>query len=155
MKNNEKKQKELESYEKFNMKKKREKYWQIIRDLHAPKISDLKKQEMEHLIQRTVNKRLLIDKSQSKNKLQQNKSMDYKSLGHTSGPENPMNSNKYNLIGKIKRRRRKNTKRKSVVNTHEQSKSNLKYNSFDYLQYMRNKREQENPQEDGDQMVWL
>ena len=127
MKNNEKKQKELESYEKFNMKKKREKYWQIIRDLHAPKISDLKKQEMEHLIQRTVNKRLLIDKSQSKNKLQQNKSMDYKSLGHTSGPEKTMNNNKYNLLGKIKRRR-KNTKRKSVFvsSTQEQSKSNLK-----------------------------
>jgi hypothetical protein len=51
----------------------RDKYWLLVRDLHAPKISELKKNEMKNLAHKVDNKRLnntkikMINNSSAKN----------------------------------------------------------------------------------------
>jgi len=69
---------ELKRSERLQSNKKRNKYWKLIRDLHPPKISDLKKQEMEKLVERFENKRMLVERKSSLNKtnIQHNQSTD-------------------------------------------------------------------------------
>ena len=49
--------------DRLNSNKIRDKYWVLVRDLHAPKISDSKKVEMEKLIEKVDNKRFIRSKN--------------------------------------------------------------------------------------------
>lgn len=51
-------QEELKRAERLNAGRKREKYWLLVRDLHPPKVSDVKKTEMKQLINKIENKRI-------------------------------------------------------------------------------------------------
>jgi hypothetical protein len=53
-----KEEEEQKLMERLEAEKKRRKYWMLVRDLHAPKVSELKKTEMQRLIDRVENKRI-------------------------------------------------------------------------------------------------
>ena len=55
---------EKKRQERLASHKKRGKYWQLVRDLYPPKVSDLKKEEMKQLIGRVENPRVLAEQKQ-------------------------------------------------------------------------------------------
>lgn len=137
--------------ERLNSNKKRDKYWQLVRDLHGPKISDVKKIEMDKLKEKNTNKRLLIERKQSlHNKLLQNKSVDF-NPSHKK-LEN-IQENK-SLLGHIKKKRAIKKKKVLEAFTAQNSQSSLQNKSFDYLKHRRNIRDQNKPEDhDEDNMV--
>ena len=50
---------EIKKSERMNSHKKRDKYWILVKDLYAPKISEAKKSEMQKLKERIDNKRIV------------------------------------------------------------------------------------------------
>lgn len=62
-----KEQEEKKKHERMKSNKLRDKYWVLVRDLHAPKISEIKKNEMQNLVSQVENKRLYKNDRRQKN----------------------------------------------------------------------------------------
>ncbi|CAI2384418.1 unnamed protein product [Moneuplotes crassus] len=144
------KNEELKSQTRKEMIKKRDKYWQLVRDLHAPQVNEVKKEEMKNLISKVSNHRVeKLDKRDRHNVSVKNESEKSKGLkknfSSNAFPKNQVGGNSTsNLQNPIKNFRRRQPKRNSPHSFSAQKEA-LKSEipkSFDYLKHRRNIREQ-------------
>jgi len=105
---------EIKLQERKEANKKRDKYWLLVRDLHPPQVSEVKKTEMENLKSRTNNKRLMVTRLPPKfdrlSKRTRRQSNDNSYLLKGLSKEGPSNASTHSLAKMHKKKRNKYAK---------------------------------------------